>query len=72
MSSETVISEAVIASILNAINDLTSKVDNLTVGKPAEPSLEDDQHISASIPATVLNVYPELESLIPSMSEDFY
>ncbi|OMJ27481.1 hypothetical protein AYI69_g3077, partial [Smittium culicis] len=72
MSSETVISEAVIASILNAINDLTSKVDNLTVGKPDEPSLEDDQHISASIPATVLNVYQELESLIPSMSEDFY
>ncbi|OMJ27539.1 hypothetical protein AYI69_g3019 [Smittium culicis] len=72
MSSETVISEAVIANILNAINDLTSKVDNLTVRKTAEPSVEDDQHISASIPVTVLNVYPELESLIPSMSEDFY
>ncbi|OMJ16596.1 hypothetical protein AYI69_g7779 [Smittium culicis] len=72
MSSETLISEAVIANILNAINDLTSKVDNLTPGKTAEPSVEDDQHISASIPATVLNVYPELESLIPSISEDFY
>ncbi|OMJ12079.1 hypothetical protein AYI70_g6322 [Smittium culicis] len=72
MSSETVISEAVIASILNAINDLTSKVDNLTVGKTADPPSEDDQHISVSSPATVLNVYPELESLIPSMSEDFY
>ncbi|OMJ07716.1 hypothetical protein AYI69_g11349 [Smittium culicis] len=72
MSSETVISEAVIASILNAINDLTSKVDSLTVGKSAEPSVEDDQHISASIPATVLNVYSELVSLIPSKSEDFY
>ncbi|OMJ12308.1 hypothetical protein AYI69_g9458, partial [Smittium culicis] len=47
-------------------------VDNLTPGKTAEPSVEDDQHISASIPATVLNVYPELESLIPSMSEDIY
>ncbi|OMJ12115.1 hypothetical protein AYI69_g9554 [Smittium culicis] len=72
MSSETVISEAVIANILNAINDLTSKVDFLTVGKTAEPSVEDDQHISASIPVTVLNVYPELESLFPSMPEDFY
>ncbi|OMJ24386.1 hypothetical protein AYI70_g1621 [Smittium culicis] len=72
MSAETVISEAVIASILNPINDLTSKVDNLTVGKAADPPSEDDQHISVTSPATVLNVYPELEGLIPSMSEDFY
>ncbi|OMJ13475.1 hypothetical protein AYI69_g8995, partial [Smittium culicis] len=47
-------------------------VDNLTVGKTAEPSFEDGQHISDSIPATFLNVYSELESLIPSMSEYFY
>ncbi|OMJ07759.1 hypothetical protein AYI69_g11334, partial [Smittium culicis] len=72
MSLETVISEAVIANILNAINDVTSKVNNLTVGKTAEASVEDDQHISASISATVFNVYPELESLILSMYEDFY
>ncbi|OMJ12242.1 hypothetical protein AYI70_g9241 [Smittium culicis] len=72
MSSETVISEVVIASILNTTNELTSKVDNLTVGKTADPPSEDDQNISVSSPATVLNVYPELESLIPSMSEDFY
>ncbi|OMJ20033.1 hypothetical protein AYI69_g6387 [Smittium culicis] len=57
MSSETVTSEA---------------FDNLNVGKTAEPSVEIDQNISASIPATILNVYPELESLIQSMSEDFY
>ncbi|OMJ23230.1 hypothetical protein AYI70_g2392 [Smittium culicis] len=72
MSSETVFSEAVIASILNATNELTFKVDNLTVGKTADPRSEDDQHITVSSPATVLNVYPELESLIPSTSEDFY
>ncbi|OMJ08273.1 hypothetical protein AYI69_g11132, partial [Smittium culicis] len=64
--------ETQIEVMIRAINTLMAKVGNLTVERATEPTAEEDQHITANVPATVLNVYPELEKLIPSISDDFH
>ncbi|OMJ21763.1 hypothetical protein AYI70_g3276 [Smittium culicis] len=64
--------ETQIEVMIRAINALTAKVGNLTVERATEPTAEEDQHITANVPATVLNAYLELEKLIPSMSDNFY
>ncbi|OMJ22310.1 hypothetical protein AYI70_g2958 [Smittium culicis] len=72
MSSETVISDDLIPIIRNAINDLTFKLNNLTVVNTAEPPATKNQQISLIILETYFNVYPEPESLITKISEEFY
>ncbi|OMJ20292.1 hypothetical protein AYI70_g4203 [Smittium culicis] len=44
--------ETQIDVMIRAINALTAKVDNLTVERATEPTAEEDQHITANVPAT--------------------
>ncbi|PWA01876.1 hypothetical protein BB558_001992 [Smittium angustum] len=56
----------------NLIRELTKKVDELLIERANARDPEEDQHITARIPITDLNVYPELIEALPSIEEDFF
>ncbi|PVU94572.1 hypothetical protein BB559_002962 [Furculomyces boomerangus] len=56
----------------NIVQDIVTRVSNILLENRAIPSIPQDEHVSTNIPATVLNVYPELEEFIPSLKDDFF